>query len=63
MAPKRINREEILARLCVGTTDRIRAVLGDGETVAGFMRQAIEEEISQREASGAQHDVRKEISR
>jgi hypothetical protein len=49
MGRKRINEEQMPARLPAGTLDRIDAVLDDGEKRADLLREAVEREIRRRE--------------
>lgn len=49
MGRRRINEEQIPARLPAGTLDRMDAVLEDGEKRADLMREAIERELRRRE--------------
>ena len=49
MPPKAKEYDELIARPLKGTKRRIEAVLGDFETVANFLRVAIENEIKRRE--------------
>lgn len=49
MGRKKINAEQIPARLPEGTLDRMDAVLEDGEGRAEFIRVAIERELKRRE--------------
>lgn len=41
--------EKVLARLPIGTGDRIGAVLVDGETLAEFLHEAVESALKRRE--------------
>lgn len=50
---KRINYEQIPARLPAGTLDRIDAVLEDGEKRADLLREAVEREIKRRERNAS----------
>ena len=43
--------DKIVAPLAAGSLDRIKGLLGDGETQTDFLRQAIEREIKRRERS------------
>jgi hypothetical protein len=49
MGRKRINEEQIPARLPAGTLSRMYAVLDDGEKRADFIRKAVEQELKRRE--------------
>lgn len=48
MARKLVFTENVLVRLVAGVKAEIRSALGDGEDVAGFIRQAIDREIARR---------------
>lgn len=45
----KVNFESALARLPLGTLQRIKAVLQEGEGQADFMRAAVEAELKRRE--------------
>ncbi len=47
---RRINYEQTVARVPIGTLSRIDAVLGPSERQAEFLRVAIEAELNRREA-------------
>lgn len=49
MGRKKINEEQIPARLPAGTLDRMDAVLDEGEKRADLIREAIERELKRRE--------------
>ena len=49
MGRTQINEEQIPARLPGGTKDRIERVLQDKESIAGFIREAVERELKRRE--------------
>lgn len=49
MGRKKINEEQIPARLPAGTLERMDAVLEEGEKRADLMREAIERELRRRE--------------
>lgn len=46
---KRVNFESALARLPLGSLDRIKAALGDGESQSDFLKAAVEHELTRRE--------------
>lgn len=50
---KQINHEQTMARFAKGTLDRIKAVLGEREKQADFIRQAVERAIEDREREAA----------
>jgi metal-responsive CopG/Arc/MetJ family transcriptional regulator len=52
MGRKKINEEQIPARLPAGTLDRMDSVLEDGEKRADLIREAIERELKRRERKG-----------
>lgn len=49
MGRKKINEDQIPARLPAGTLDRMDGVLNDGERRADFIREAVERELKRRE--------------
>lgn len=49
MGRKRINEEQMPARLPAGTLDRIDAVLEEGEKRSDLLREAVERELKRRE--------------
>lgn len=49
MGRTQINEEQIPARLPGGTKDRIERVLMEKESIAAFIREAIEKELRRRE--------------
>jgi hypothetical protein len=49
MGRKRINEEQIPARLPAGTLARMDAVLEEGEKRADLLREAVERELKRRE--------------
>jgi predicted DNA-binding protein len=53
MGRKKINEEQIPARLPAGTLDRMDAVLDEGEKRADLIREAIERELKRRERAMA----------
>lgn len=54
MGRKRINDEQAIARFQSGTLDRIANVLSPpNETLADFLREAIERELKRRERKAA----------
>ena len=53
MGRKRINEEQMPARLPAGTLERMDAVLKEGENRSGFLRQAVERELKRRERAMA----------
>lgn len=58
MGRKRINEEEAPARFPAGTLARIRAVLGEEEGQAEFIRGAVEREIKRRARTGQNGPIR-----
>jgi hypothetical protein len=53
MGRKKINEEQIPARLPAGTLDRMDAALGEREKRADLIREAIERELKRREGAMA----------
>lgn len=49
MGRKKINEEQMPARLPAGTFDRMDAVMGDGEKRSDLLREAVERELKRRE--------------
>jgi hypothetical protein len=49
MGRKQINFEQTVARLPEGSLERMRAVLGEGESQSDFLREAVERELKRRE--------------
>src|SRR5262245_35921389 len=52
MGRKHINDESAIARFRAGTLDRIANVLSCSETLADFLREAVERELKRRERRG-----------
>jgi hypothetical protein len=46
---KRVNFEQVLARLPLGSLQRIKAALGENESQADFLKTAVETELTRRE--------------
>lgn len=53
---KQINHEQTMARFAKGTLDRIKAVLGEREKQADFIRKAVEEALEARERTKPKPD-------
>lgn len=49
MGRNQINFEQIPARFPLGTKERMRAVLDEGEKLADVIREAVERELRRRE--------------
>ena len=52
MGRRKINHESMMARFPAGTLARIGKALRNGENKADFVRNAVIEELSRREAKG-----------
>jgi hypothetical protein len=52
MARRQINFETVVARLPAGRIARIERTLGETETQAEFLREAIDRELRRRERAG-----------
>lgn len=48
MSRPKNEHEPVLIRFVPGTKDRVRAVLGEGEDHASFVRQAVDKEVARR---------------
>ena len=56
MARPKNEHEPVLIRFAPGTKERVRAVLGEGEDHASFVRLAVDKEVRRRERSKPKPD-------